>query len=181
MKLLTCLTIIALIAASQPARAAGADPTQSDHEFLEETLSVERRSLAADSPLYQRIAMTLPAIQVAELLVVEARYPADWAHGAGRHSVIDALAQAASKTDNLDAPEPPSNPAPLGTKIQDTLSCVDIRVGFDTYQGTRTYHWEYRNTRDATGDGKPNADPKWVLVSTEFTYYNETEAGMCLT
>lgn len=180
MRLLTCLTILALIAASQPAHAAGADPTPSVNGGPEETLSIERRSLAADSPLYQRIAMTLPAIQVAELLVVEARYPADWAHGAGRHSVIDALAQAASKTDNLDAPEPPSNPAPLGTRHAHSDYCVDIRVGFETHQGTRTYHWEYRNTRDTTGDGKPNADPKWVLVRTEFTYYNETEAGMCL-
>jgi len=150
----------------------------------EVSTSIETRVVARGSVLHGLFGKSLKADQRAETMAVDVRYPAEWSRQRDSVSPLDSLARIGAnrqfKSTIIDDLPPPDDPAPIGTRHQSVGHCQTVMHNRDAMLASVTYTYEYRNRDDTNGDGKADANPGWVLVSTSINYYNEAEQTPCL-
>lgn len=78
---------------------------------------------------------------------------------------------------SIDDPVVPQQPGgKIGDTSNRTASCVNVG---SFRQGTVTYNWEWKYTKDTNGDNKPDSDPAWVLTDIEVEFYTPFTQPNC--
>jgi hypothetical protein len=86
-----------------------------------------------------------------------------------------------SSLKSIIAPEgsPPDGPGRPGVSTSTRLYCTQVTIGTSYHTADIEYMWEWRNTEDTTGDGKPDSNPDWVLVGMRVTFLPLHDAVLC--